>query len=75
MVSIAIQDLVSLTRFHFFVFVFISVPWETDLRKLWCNLCQRMLCLCALPGVRMCVSNGEMRFCVYSGELETCIDV
>ena len=34
-----------------------------------------MLCLCALPGVHMCVSNGEMRFCVYSGELETCIDV
>ena len=34
-----------------------------------------MLCLCALPGVRMCVSNGAMRFCVYSGELETCIDV
>ena len=42
-VSFAVQKLVSLIRFHLFVFAFISIAWETDLRKKWYNLCQRML--------------------------------
>ena len=46
MVSFAVQKLVSLNRSHLFIFVFISVALgETDLRKHWYNLCQRMFCL------------------------------
>ena len=35
MVSFAVQKLVSLIRSHLFIFVFILLPWETDLRKRW----------------------------------------
>ena len=34
-----------------FLFLFL---WETDLRKHWYDLCQRMFCLCSLPGVLWC---------------------
>ena len=44
-VSYAVQKLVSLIRSHFFIFVFISIALGTELRKHWCNLCQRMFCL------------------------------
>ena len=27
------------------------LPWETELRKHWYNLCQKMFCLCSLLGV------------------------
>ena len=33
MVSFAMQKLVSLIRFHLFIFAFISIAWETDLEK------------------------------------------
>ena len=33
LVSFAVQKLVSLIRSHWFLFAFISVAWETDLRK------------------------------------------
>ena len=29
-------------RFHLFIFAFISIAWETDLRKQWNDLCQRI---------------------------------
>ena len=48
------KSLVSLIRSHLFIFVFISLPWETDLRKHWYNLCQRMFCLCCPLGVLWC---------------------
>ena len=43
MVSFVVQNLKSLTRSHLFLFVFISVALETDLRKHCCNLCQNVL--------------------------------
>ena len=36
-------ELLSLVRFHFFIFAFISFPWETDLRKHCYDLCQNVL--------------------------------
>ena len=37
------------------------LPWETDLRNHWYDLCQRMFCLCSLLGV-----NGVMSYiCVF----------
>ena len=44
MVSFAVQKLVSLIRFHLFTLFLLLVPWETDLRKHWYYLCQRMFC-------------------------------
>ena len=35
------------------MFLFLS-PWETDLRKHWYDLCQRMFCLCSLLGILWC---------------------
>ena len=49
MVSFAVEKLVSFIRFH--LFVFISLLWETDLRKHWYDLCQRIFCLCSLQEV------------------------
>ena len=40
MVSFAVQKLGSLTRSHLFIFVLISIAWETDLRRHWYDLCQ-----------------------------------
>ena len=51
MVSFLVQKLVSLMRFHLFLFL---LPWETDLRKHWYNLCQRMFCLCSPLGILWC---------------------
>ena len=50
MVSFAVQKVVSLIRFHLFLFLLL-LPWETDQRKHWYDLCQRMFCLCSLLGV------------------------
>ena len=47
MVSFARQKLVSVIRFHLFLLLFL-LPWKTDLRKHWYNLCQRMFYLCSL---------------------------
>ena len=42
------QSWLSLIRFHLFLFL---LHWETDLRKHWCPLCQRMFYLWSLLGV------------------------
>ena len=53
-ICLAIQKLISLIRYHLFIFVFISIAWETNLRKSWYNLCQRMFCLCSLVEILWC---------------------
>ena len=52
MVSFAVQKLISLIRSLFF-FKFL-LPWETDLRKFYCDLCLRMFCLRSLLGALWC---------------------
>ena len=37
-----------------FLFLFL-LSWDTNLRKLWYGLCQRMVCLCCLIGVLWCL--------------------
>ena len=56
MVSFAVQKLVSLIRSYLgFLFVCLFLlPWETDLRKHWYDLCQRKFCLRSLLGVSWC---------------------
>ena len=54
MVSFAVQKLLSVIRSHLFIFAFISLPWETDLRKYCYRLCPRMFCLCSLLRVLWC---------------------
>ena len=54
MVSFAVPNLVSLIRFHLFIFEFNFLPWKTDLRKHWYDLCQTMFYLCSLVGVLWC---------------------
>ena len=51
MISFAVKNLVNLIMSHLFIYFLFVLPWETDLRKLWYNLCQRMFCLCSLLGV------------------------
>ena len=41
MVFFAVQKLVSLIRSHLFLFLFLLL-WDTNLRKHWYDLCQRM---------------------------------
>ena len=53
MVSLAVQKLISWIRSHWFIFYFyflllFLLLWETDLRKHWYDLCQRIFCLCSL---------------------------
>ena len=48
MVFFAVQKLVSLISSYLFSFVLFLLHWETDLRKHWYDLCQRMFCLCSL---------------------------
>ena len=52
-VSFSVQKLASLIRSHLFIFLFL-LPWETDLRKHWYDLRQRMFCLCSLLRVSYC---------------------
>ena len=54
MVSFAVRKLISLIKSDLFIFAFISIAWETDLRKQWYDLCQRMFCLCSLLRVLLC---------------------
>ena len=42
--SFAVQKLISLIRSYLFLLLFL-LPWETDLRKHWYDLCQRMFLL------------------------------
>ena len=51
MVFFAVQNLITLIESHLFIFILISIGLETDLRKHWQNLCQRMLFLSSLLGV------------------------
>ena len=37
-----------------FILLFL-LPWESDLRKYYCDLCQRMFCLCSLLVVLWCL--------------------
>ena len=54
MVSFAVQKLVmgfnSLNPIYLFLLLFL-LPWETELRKYWYSLCQRMFCLYSLVGI------------------------
>jgi len=50
MVFFAVKKLVSLIRSHLFLLLFL-LPSETDLRKHWYDLYQRMFCLRSLLGV------------------------
>ena len=43
----------SLSPICLFLFLFL-LPWGTDLRKYYCDLCQKMFCLCSLLGVLWC---------------------
>ena len=54
MTFFAVQKLISLIRSHLFLLLFL-LPWETDLRKPWYNLCQRLFCLYSLLGVLWCL--------------------
>ena len=47
-VSFATQKLMSLIKSYLFLFL---LPWETDLRKHWNSLCQKMFFLWSLLGV------------------------
>ena len=49
MVSFAVQKLLSLVGSHLFIFAFISIAWETDLRKHCCDFCQRMFFTLTVP--------------------------
>ena len=53
MVSFAMQKALSLIKSHLFIFAFILLLWETDLRK-WYDLCQRMFCQHSLLGILWC---------------------
>ena len=41
----AVQKLLSFIRSHLFILLLFLLPWETELRKHWGDLCQRMFCL------------------------------
>ena len=53
-VTFAVLKLLSLIRSNLFVFVFFPLPLETNLRKHWYDLCQRIFWLCSLLGVLQC---------------------
>ena len=55
MVSFAVQNFVSLIRSHWFILILFLLLWETDLRRHLSGWCQRMCCLCSLPGVWWCL--------------------
>ena len=48
MVSFAVQKLLSLIRFHLFIFAFISIALGDRSKKVLVWLCQRMFCLYSL---------------------------
>ena len=56
MVSFAVQKLISLIRSHLFIFAFIYLALEAEIRKYCYNLCQRIFCLCIRLGVLWCPS-------------------
>ena len=46
MVSFAVQKLVRFIRSHLFIFVFISISLGGGSKKICCDLCHRVFCLC-----------------------------
>ena len=42
--SFAVQKILSLSRSHLFLFLFLLF-WEMDWKRYWCNSCQRVICL------------------------------
>ena len=50
-VSFVVQKLLSLIRFHLFIFAFISITLGGGHRASCSDLCQRLLCLCFPLGV------------------------
>ena len=53
MVSFAVQTLLSLIGSHLFIFAFVSLSWGGTSPQIILQLCQRVSCLCFLPGVGM----------------------
>ena len=49
MVSFAVRKLISLIKSDLFIFAFISIAWEADLRKHCCDLCQRVFFTLTVP--------------------------
>ena len=46
MVSFAVQKLLSLIRSHLFIFVLISISLGGGSKRIFCDLCDRVFCLC-----------------------------
>ena len=46
MVSFAVQKLLSFIRSHLLIFVFISISLGGGSKKICCDLCHRLFCLC-----------------------------
>ena len=42
MVSFSVQKILSIVRPHLFIFVFISILFEVDKKRSYCDLCQRV---------------------------------
>ena len=51
--SIGCIFVLSLIKLYLFLLLFL-LPWETDLRRHWYNLCQRIYCLCSLSFMVSC---------------------
>ena len=54
-VYFAMQTLLSLSRPHLFIFVFISIIWEMGWKRYCCGLCQKVFCLRFPLGVLQCL--------------------
>ena len=53
LIFFAVQKLLSLIRSHLFIFVFILLPWETDLENIG-TVYVRIFCLCSPLEVLWC---------------------
>ena len=51
MVSFTVQMLLSLIRFHLFIFAFISFPLRDRSKEIVLQFMSKVFCLCFLPGV------------------------
>ena len=66
MVSFAVQNLLSLNGSYLFIFALSLLFWETDLRKHWYNLYQRMFCQYSLQGLQILLTvNPKVLFCIF----------
>ena len=50
-VSFVVQKLLILSRSHLFILLLFPVFWEVGYRGSFCDLCQRVFCLCSPLGV------------------------